>query len=281
MTDSAQGSVNGERVGCGVVVREFFCEDTYDETLVMKRISDGSSSTSAELYAIYEGLKVVANKEKNVFIFVDSQSALFALNSQSPQNPDVIRDCKTKIYDLKDRGCNVSFVWIPSHCGIGLNEVADGLAKTATTRSRIDVQSEINLCKIKMGMRSLRQQWDLNVFRWILDSGSQSMLHYTTVTENTNVSYGRDNARVESMIVRWRLGYKYIWEYDSSHVGIPCKLCQRERAHTLYHYTMECMELQEFRNNLIDDFYEQVCFMINNKVFKGMCKKFRKFDCRY
>ena len=49
------GSVIGNKVGCGIVIREFFEDDISTHDFISKRIEDNASSTAAELHAILEG----------------------------------------------------------------------------------------------------------------------------------------------------------------------------------------------------------------------------------
>ena len=53
------GSVQGRRVGCGVVIREFSHDEQYCDHMISKRIEDNASIMVAELSAIYEGLSYV------------------------------------------------------------------------------------------------------------------------------------------------------------------------------------------------------------------------------
>ena len=71
------------KAGCGAVIREFFEEGLCtDEHLSKRRGGNFSSSTSdAELQAIYEGLLIACLKCQDIDVFVDSQSALLFVGS--------------------------------------------------------------------------------------------------------------------------------------------------------------------------------------------------------
>ena len=259
------GSVNGVRAGCGAVIREYFDKGISTDDTLSKRVEDKSSSTTTELNAIYEGLKMVSYKKKDVFIFSDSQSALLSLNSNNTMNSDLVAQCKNIVYQIQGFGCKVIFYWIPSHIGIYLNEVADRLAKEATDKTVIDTENVISIKRIKRGIRLKRNEWETENIRKILENGSESMEHYLYVLENTNITYGKALSKADTMTMRIRLGYKYIWEYTEGN-GIPCKLCHEPSSHTLHHYITECYELSEFRNLDIVDFSEQVCYFLNNAM---------------
>ena len=75
------GSVSGGKAGCGAVIREYCEEGVYTDVHVSKILGDFSSSTTAELQAIYEGLLVASVKGKDIYVFVDSQEC-FVLSYQ-------------------------------------------------------------------------------------------------------------------------------------------------------------------------------------------------------
>lgn len=270
------GSVNGGRVGCGIVIREYFLDGISVDEMISKRIEDNCSTTTAELIAIYEGLNVVANKRKDIYIFSDSQGALYSLNSSVCANKDVVMRCKDVVSKMQTHGNSAFFFWIPSHIGIRLNEQADSLAKEATDKTAIDIESNISISRIKKIMFSKRREWETENIRKIIENGSESLVHYLYVLENTNVTYGKSLSKVDTMIMRLRLGYRYVWEYTQGD-GIPCKLCNEPSSHTLHHYMMECYELSEFRNRFAETVTEQVCYLINNVKIKKILKKFESF----
>ena len=270
------GSVNGNKVGCGVIIREFYDNDISVDEMICKRIEDSHSSTTAELHAILEGLKVVVRKRKNVFVFVDSQSALLALNSKTPANNDVVFHCKNLVCQLKEKGFFVKLFWIPSHIGISLNEAADNLAKQAAQRPTVDIDSVISLSRIKKGIKYRQNIWEAENAVRILEDGSASMNHYLFVSENTHIKYGKALSKVDTLNMRIKLGYNYCWQYIDDN-GKPCRLCGEAFSHTLEHYMLECFELIEFRESSITSVPEMVCHFLNNNITERICKKFPKF----
>jgi len=274
------GSVSGTKAGCGAVIREYFEEGVCIDEHISKRLGDFSSTTTAELQAIYEGLLVASLKGKDIYVFVDSQSALFSLNSVDSVNGALVSQCKAIIFQLKDTGHIVQFMWIPSHIGICLNETADKLAKEALNKNSIDSEATMSFRRVKGVLTSRRRQWDYENIVKIIDSGSESMRHYVTVYNNTNVCYGRTSTRVDTVIMRLRLGYKYCWQYINGEDGIPCKLCNEENSHTLQHYLCSCPKIEDFRNPNISDVTMQACHMINNNIVPSILKKYKYFASR-
>ena len=173
-----------------------------------KRLGDFSSTTTAELLAIYEGLLVASLKGKGNYVFVESQSALLSLNSVNNVNGTMVSKCKAVIFQLKDAGHIVQFMWMPYDIGICLNETADKLAKEALNKDPIDSEANMSFRRVKGILMSRRRQRDYENIVKIMDSGSESMKHYATLYNNTNVCYGRSSTRVGTVLMALRLVYK-------------------------------------------------------------------------
>ena len=94
---------------------------------------------TAELYAILMALEFIFHLQFSFFriVFcVDSKSVLYALQSWSCKNrSDLLFDIKLLISHISVRGSEISFCWIPSHCNILYNDVADRLAKCGASNS--------------------------------------------------------------------------------------------------------------------------------------------------
>ncbi|XP_066952515.1 uncharacterized protein [Macrobrachium rosenbergii] len=271
------GSVSGVRVGCGIVIREYFLDGISIDEIISKRVEDNCSSTTAELIAMYEGLNAVVDKRKDIYVFSDSQGALYSLNSSVCANQDMVMQCRDIVSKVQTHGNSTFFFWIPSHTGIRLNELADSLAKEATNKAAIDTENDISTSRIKKRMIFKRNEWETENIRNIIENGSESLEHYLYVLENTNVTYGKALSKVDTMTMRLRLGYRYVWEYTQGN-GIPCRLCNEPSSHSLHHYMMECCELSEFRRRLAETVTEQVCYIINNDKVKKILKKFENFN---
>ena len=123
------GSVDDNKAGSA-----FYCEGGDYGT---KRLSDNSSILQAELYAIKMALHHAVDFGGIPCINIDSRAAIAVLCSQSPEgNQELIVEIKT----LAERAdAKPTLHWIPSHCGIEGNEIADNLAKEALTKPRPEV----------------------------------------------------------------------------------------------------------------------------------------------
>ncbi|MPC09908.1 hypothetical protein E2C01_002527 [Portunus trituberculatus] len=111
------------------------------------RLPAPMSSTRAELYAVLEALHIVAPLHENIYFFVDSQAALYALQSTSPMGCNLVTKCLDLIHALEGAGATVHFTWIPSHVDIPLIEKADRLAQCALQDDTVDPGTEhLGLC---------------------------------------------------------------------------------------------------------------------------------------
>ncbi|MPC33495.1 hypothetical protein E2C01_026847 [Portunus trituberculatus] len=102
-------SVNSSRSGCGLIIGDYISTNHYTDTEVSRRLTARISSTRAELYAVLEALHIVAPLHMNVYFFVDSQAALYALQSTFPMDCDLVNKCLDLIHALEDAGGMVHF----------------------------------------------------------------------------------------------------------------------------------------------------------------------------
>src|SRR6266478_9710711 len=95
----------------------------------------------AELYAVYralEHLKQQRLKEKQVYIFIDSQAAIkrLQLNSLTGGQELVFKITQSCSY-LASKEISIKFYWVPNYLGIYRNEIVDKLAKKGLSRRKI------------------------------------------------------------------------------------------------------------------------------------------------
>ena len=130
-TDGSRFSSDGT-----VFVGASFCIPSLDVQLCC-RLHSLHSVLAAELIALLKALQWVGSHVpagKMVFCS-DSRAALESLRSPVPAYKPLVYDCLLAIKALQDAGFTVAFHWVPAHCGIKGNELADRLAKEGATNA--------------------------------------------------------------------------------------------------------------------------------------------------
>ncbi|XP_055950887.1 uncharacterized protein LOC129984975 [Argiope bruennichi] len=148
------GSKSVDHVGCGIVL---------PSGVLSYRIHKYCSVFTAELVAIFYALQEISSlAQRNFIIYTDSMSALETLSHYHNKMHPIANSILFTLSHLKIAGFNVIFSWVPSHVGIPGNEMADSLAKSASSF----LNQELPYCDIKrlLACRVLitwQETWDL------------------------------------------------------------------------------------------------------------------------
>ena len=105
----------------------------------MFKLNEHLTVYTSELIAILKALEWVnQNKPENVVILTDSLSSLQSiLSGKSETRQDLLNQILYLIHTAIKSGVWLNMDWLPSHCDIGGNELADQLAKSALSRGKI------------------------------------------------------------------------------------------------------------------------------------------------
>ena len=135
------GSVLESYTGAGFVIPDLKVKKSYC-------LGKNFSVFTAELYAILMALSWISDLNVAIYsilICVDSKSVLCSLRSWDANvRKDLIFDIKFMIHSVMAKGTFVEFCWIPSHCGIYGNEIADKLAKEGALRKNPDSRLKLD-----------------------------------------------------------------------------------------------------------------------------------------
>ncbi len=116
----------------------------------------------------------------------------------------------------------------------------------------------------------------------IVDS-SNTLKNYSVINTNSSFTYGNGKSTwKDSIYMRLRLGYKYIWQYgvDVSEKDKECKLCSMPYAHTLEHYVLECHLIEKYRNKEINSVPHQIVWMCDNGIIDSILRSYKNFAPR-
>ena len=224
-----------------------------EKKVVMKyRISDKNSIYTAELMAINKSIEWIKNeyyaggvralKSREITVFSDSLSSLQALKSRNTGNRHgIIEKILNDINDLKTKNICINICWIPAHCGVAGNELADKAAKESLHNPNVQLHIPItkqdftNIVKAKIN-NVWQDQWNRSMKgRWYYQINSKIQRNNT----NTNKNLTR---KEEIIITRLRFGKTKL----NGNISIMIKDMQPKCRHckvydeTIRHVLFEC-----------------------------------------
>jgi ribonuclease HI len=134
----------------------------------------GASSYSAELMAIYmalEHFEPLIQPPSRICIASDSRAALIAIESGTTRERDsMVFEIRHMISGLTVRGCEISFLWVPSHVGIRGNERVDSLANQAALGLSYSAKIDIGLTANETGTLLKEKAWRM----WVKEFGQEA-----------------------------------------------------------------------------------------------------------
>ena len=204
--------------------------------------------TATEL--IHQKLELKEKEPANIIIFSDSMSVLEALKSQSYENSE-IRKTAQAIHNLIEAyHIQITLQWIPGHCGLPGNEIADSLAKAGASQQQEDRPCSQRTIKSILRNNS-KEEW-LN--RWATGLTGRAMYNEMK-RPNPKDSINRLSRREQSLIFQFRTqhartnAYKNRW--DSMHPPL-CRHCQYHMESTT-HLLCDCLKLNTVRKDLLPE----------------------------
>ncbi|XP_030839764.1 uncharacterized protein LOC115923421 [Strongylocentrotus purpuratus] len=200
-----------------------------------KRLADHTSSFRAELAAIVLALNWLENINVyvGIVIFCDSVSALLAIKDE--KDITFVTEIITLSTKLSYQGKHIHLEWIPSHCGVHGNEMADFYAKSAL-QNNIEICNKLSFSEIKSIITS--KYIKLWQDRW--NNSDRSLRH---ILPTVNQPYEcKLNRFEESILHRLRIGVIGL-NLDLFRLNIHstghCNNCIG-RTETVNHFLTEC-----------------------------------------
>ena len=117
-----------------------------------------------------------------VAIYSDSKSALQSIMQYDPKHP-IAKQVKSQLSRLYAFQNKITLCWIPSHCGITGNELADKQANIASKKQLAPaleaslpvVAKDLNAYIAEQGKKWLQNKWDRDCFD---RHGIENKLHF-------------------------------------------------------------------------------------------------------
>ena len=129
-TDGSKTSIG---TGAGVAIRSV--QDSQYNCYKIK-VNKLCSVYTAELTAIKAGLQSIENtKNTTCTLYSDSKSSLLSLKQFNPKL-EILKEIHTLIFKISLNKTKLTFCWVPAHCDIEGNDLADREAKLAANITR-------------------------------------------------------------------------------------------------------------------------------------------------
>jgi ribonuclease HI len=231
--------------------------DVTESKMTKKPAGRLSSSYRAEMVAILEAMTSLEERsrgwndgdEKICLICTDSKSAVQKLSNgpwkQLESTPNEV--WKKIIAVTRRRRCKIIMQWVPGHCDLVFNEVADTLAKEASKLPQED--QPIDFSAAKMCIRhAFKQKWEN------IQQPTYSMAKYVPSLKERGLT-----RREKVILSQLRTGgksyllnsYRYFISRDEESPHTPtCRYCQ-SADETVEHIFNECSNLNAARSELL------------------------------
>ncbi|MCG8034496.1 MAG: reverse transcriptase-like protein [Candidatus Thiodiazotropha taylori] len=201
---------------------------------------------TAELIAILKALEWIQNqKPESVVILTDSLSSIQSINSGSSNTrQDILQNILLQIHKILKLGINLNIDWIPSHCNVQGNELADSLAKEALTRGKeldyLPTPHEVySLIKA-----SIKQEW-ARIWR-----DHHGLRHSICQSLPPKLVQYSDSRKLDRIYTRLRLGVNGLNAHNTFY-GEADPLCGHcGGIECIKHYLTECPAHGEARGEM-------------------------------
>jgi len=219
--------------------------------------------------AIKAGLHFIANidlKCAKIAVLTDSQSAVLALSSIDYIHQTIEMEINDIIVNLNQRHITIEIIWIPGHVGVAGNEAADRLAKAATTKETIDIETELSKREIYDKIdRLIDDEWQLQYDK--SPTGRQYKQLEPIVSRK--LKYTCNQRAKEILITRLRLGKNCLNHYLFKIKRHPTGHCDHCRVpETINHFLLDCPYSNIFHSSAVKTIEEALTTEDNvNKIY--------------
>jgi ribonuclease HI len=245
------GSVKHDQAGTGWVI------STENTPLLEGRsaLCENLSAFQAEIIAIDQAARhliTACTKNKKIFFFTDSQSAINALEYWSICSKTALK-CAETLAELKNNKNMIQFNWVKSHSDNPLNDLADKLARQGrSTQGSTSVKQPISSDIIKKKIHhNIMNEWQEQI-------NDASISHTKSLVTKINRSkiYKQNISRLSrsqiNTVVAWISGHCKLKHHQNRIGNEPdnkCRLCN-SHAETPYHVLRKCPGTLEIRNEM-------------------------------
>ena len=217
------------------------------------RATDRIAITTGELIAIDRVLQMISNQQNYqhpICICTDSLGACKALRSIEDKHarPDLSLSIHKRYTNLKEKGANITILWIPSHIGIDGNEVADRNANIGRLKDRVDINCKLGYNEVKSMINEMVNE---KIYKKEIEENTHPKIK--RFTEMIPKVFGKIKMEGGNKLLnRIRVG---VTTFENANTEIYCRRCKTQI--TIEHCIHECKLFYKERSRLKDIFYKE------------------------
>ena len=213
------------------------------------RLPANCEITFAELFAILKACEyAIANKVTKTIIYSDSKSSIQLLLSNQPKcYRELVMLTHHRIIHLLTSSVSFHIQWVPSHCGIKGNEIADKAAKLALKQNQVtNIPISESIIKRELN-KSAYNSWANQRIASIQST------HLGRIRDNPSPQpWARSSSRtLDTALTRLRIGHSGLNQH-LHRIGIllspSCSWCGEEE--TIRHAILHCVRHHSARSEL-------------------------------
>jgi len=230
-------SVAVNRVGMAII---------HGDTHIQWKLSNKCSIYTAEALAILKAIEFATNKveAKQIIILSDSLSSLMSIQNQWKPT-DLARKIHNAHSTATFAGKQISFMWIPGHCNIRGNELADKAAKQAHLANNPLTSLVFTYQDVKRIIaKEAHNQWEN---KWAAETTKLQEIKRTTYPWPFPANISR---KQETAITRLRIGHTHITHQHLMKGEEPPICTQCGSLLTVKHILTECRRYENERREL-------------------------------
>lgn len=216
------------------------------------RLSPNHSVLSAELFAIYQALRLVECEDSPCWvIFSDSRVALQLLRSPTQTCADLVFRIRQLLLLLNERK-RVCLQWVKAHAGIPGNERADAVAKLGHALDRTALFPLPSSDALALLRSVILRHWELSWIASLAETGKG--LHLASLRSDLSPVpwVACRSRRVSVVLARFRMGHvgvrSYLYRFGMADTS-TCLTCGVDD--TIEHFLLSCTRYRHERLQLV------------------------------
>ena len=239
--------------GCGAII---YTPDQDDPVRISRPCGTHCHNYDAEIEAIQKTLNTLGRtfedgtvEPTDIVIFTDSQSAVEAVeNWKSEAARNVEKVVLTSDFISRLYGVEITLQWIPAHCGVKGNEIADKLAKQGSRMPQEASNTPYYTAK-QIAKQKSKEEWHN---KWRTDETGRTLFKYQP-TPNIKDNINNLKRKDQCNIYRLRTGHSVLNMHRNRldpQAPPHCRHCTHPYE-TVEHHLFHCPKLRDLRDKYL------------------------------